>query len=78
MALMLLCCGPKLIILGTYQLFLSKFIYFWNLFKLSLNLQQNLEPIEIIGTYFDSLTLLEDQSVLQSFNPATTIGTGGM
>ena len=63
--------------------FLSQFIYFWNLFKLSLNLQQNLEPIEIIGTYFDSLispilTLLEDQSVLQSFNPATTIGTGGM
>ena len=62
--------------------FLSQFIYFWNLFKLSLNLQQNLEPIEIIGTYFDSLispilTLLEDQSVLQSFNPATTIGTGG-
>ena len=61
--------------------FLSQFIYFWNLFKLSLNLYQILEPIEIIGTYFDSLispTLLEDQSVLQSFNPATTIGTGAM
>ena len=43
--------------------FLSQFIYFWNLFKLSLNLYQILEPIEIIGTYFDSLispTLLED------------------
>ena len=50
--------------------FLSQFIYFWNLFKLFLNLYQILEPIEIIGTYFDSLisptvTLLEDQSVLQ-------------
>ena len=61
--------------------FLSQFIYFWNLFKLSLNLYQILEPIEIIGTYFDSLispTLLEDQSVLQYFKSATTIGTGEM
>ena len=61
--------------------FLSQFIYFWNLFKLSLNLYQILEPIEIIGTYFDSLvspTLLEDQSVLQYFKSATTFGTGEM
>ena len=50
--------------------FLSQFIHFWNLFKLSLNLYQILEPIDIIGTYFDclispTLTLVEDQSVLQ-------------